>query len=166
MMASAQDNDAEDRKSLDSIKKGNVSITQTGFITSLDAKKERAVVWKLDLHLLPVLAIMYLFNSLDKGNMGNAKTAGLAKDLGLHGHQYNLILSIFYVPYVLAAPFLAALGKIYGPSRVLPSMMFGFGLCTLLVVAVQNFGGLIAVRLCLGLCESAFFPLVIYYQTM
>ncbi|KAG9944281.1 putative MFS transporter, partial [Aureobasidium melanogenum] len=156
----------EERKSFDSINKDNVSITQTGFITSLDAKKERAVVWKLDLHLLPLLAIMYLFNSLDKSNMGNAKTAGLAKDLKLHGHQYNLILSIFYVPYVLTAPFLAALGKKYGPSRVLPCMMFGFGTCTLLVVAVHNFAGLMAIRWFLGMCESAFFPLVIYYQTM
>ncbi|KAI5245336.1 putative MFS transporter [Aureobasidium subglaciale] len=165
-MESTHYNDPEDRKSLDSINKDNVSVTQTGFITTLDAKKERAVVWKLDLHLLPLLAVMYLFNSLDKSNMGNAKTAGLATDLGLHGHQYNLILSIFFVPYVLTAPFLAALGKKYGPSRVLPCMMFGFGTCTLLVVAVQNFGGLMAIRWFLGMCESAFFPLVIYYQTM
>ncbi|CAD0108456.1 unnamed protein product [Aureobasidium uvarum] len=165
-MGSTHYNDPEDRKSLDSVNKDNVSITQTGFITTIDAKKERAVVWKLDLHLLPLLAVMYLFNSLDKSNMGNAKTAGLAKDLGLHGHQYNLILSIFYVPYVLTAPFLAALGKKYGPSRVLPCMMFGFGTCTLLVVAVQNFGGLMTIRWFLGMCESAFFPLVIYYQTI
>ncbi|KAH0029504.1 putative MFS transporter, partial [Aureobasidium melanogenum] len=165
-MESRHYGEPEERKSIDSITKDNVSITQTGFITSLDAKKERAVVWKLDLHLLPLLAVMYLFNSLDKSNMGNAKTAGLAKDLKLHGHQYNLILSIFYVPYVLTAPFLAALGKKYGPSRVLPCMMFGFGTCTLLIVAVHNFAGLMAIRWFLGMCESAFFPLVIYYQTM
>ena len=122
MEATHYTTDPEKRKSQDSIIKDNVSITQTGVITTIDAAKERAVVWKLDLHLLPLLAIMYLFNSLDKSNMGNAKTAGLAKDLGLKGHQYNLILSIFYVPYVLTAPFLAAAGKKYGPSRVLPSM--------------------------------------------
>jgi hypothetical protein len=43
----------------------------------IDPKAERALVWKFDLRLLPVLAIMYLFNSLDKSNLGNAKTAGL-----------------------------------------------------------------------------------------
>jgi MFS family permease len=165
-MESTQHTDPEKRRSLDSIDKDNVSITQTGIITTIDAKKERAVVWKLDLHLLPLLAIMYLFNSLDKSNMGNAKTAGLAKDLHLMGLQYNTILSIFYVPYVLTAPFLAALGKKYGPSKVLPCMMCGFGTCTLMVVAVQNFAGLMAIRWFLGMCESAFFPLVIYYQTM
>ena len=43
----------------------------------IDPRAERALVWKFDLRLLPVLAIMYLFNSLDKSNLGNAKTAGL-----------------------------------------------------------------------------------------
>lgn len=76
-----------------------------------------------------------------------------------------MILSIFFIPYVLAAPFLGILGKTYGPNVVLPCMMFSFGLCTTLVVAVFNFGGLLAIRWFLGMAESAFFPLVIYYLT-
>jgi hypothetical protein len=32
------------------------------------------LVWKFDLHILPLLALMYLFNALDKSNLGNAKT--------------------------------------------------------------------------------------------
>ena len=108
---------------------------------------------------------MYLFNALDKGNLGNAKTAGLEKDLNLQGNQYNLILSIFFIPFVLTSPFLGALGKMYGPSRILPLMMFTFGSMTLLTVAATNFGGLMALRWILGMAESAFFPLVIYYQT-
>ena len=65
----------------------------------------------------------------------------------------------------MTAPFLAILGKKYGPSRVLPIMMFTFGFTTLMVVVVHNFGGLMAIRWFLGMSESAFFPLVIYYQT-
>jgi hypothetical protein len=42
--------------------------------------------------------------------------------------------------------------------------MFSFGCFTLLVVAVMNFGGLMTIRWFLGMSESAFFPLVIYYQ--
>jgi hypothetical protein len=44
---------------------------------SIDPQAERSIVWKFDLRILPVLAVMYLFNSLDKSNLGNAKTAGL-----------------------------------------------------------------------------------------
>ena len=131
----------------------------------IDRKAESALVWKFDLKVLPVLAVMYLFNSLDKSNLGNAKTAGLEKSLGLQGNDYNTILSIFFIPYVLTAPFLGILGKTYGPSRVLPLMMGFFGFTTLMVTVAHNFGGLMAIRWFLGMAESAFFPLVIYYLT-
>jgi len=88
-----------------------------------------------------------------------------ADTLHLYGNQYNLILSIFFVPYVLTAPFLGLLGKKFGPNRVLPCMMLTFGICTILVVATFNFSGIFAIRWFLGMAESAFFPLVIYYLT-
>ena len=31
---------------------------------------------KLDIFLLPVLSLLYLFNGLDRGNVGNAETQG------------------------------------------------------------------------------------------
>lgn len=55
--------------------KQDVSVTIAS--VDIDPRAERTLVWKFDLRLLPVLAIMYLFNSLDKSNLGNAKTAGL-----------------------------------------------------------------------------------------
>jgi MFS family permease len=134
-------------------------------VYSLDPVAERKLVWKLDTRVLPVLAVMYLFNSLDKSNLGNAKTAGLEKSLNLQGNQYNIILSVFFVPYVLTAPFLGILGKKYGPNRVLPLMMLCFGFVTTMVTVVRNFAGLMTIRWFLGMAESAFFPLVIYYQT-
>lgn len=125
---------------------------------AIDPAAERRLVWKFDLRILPTLAVMYLFNSLDKSNLGNAKTAGLEETLKLKGNDYNVILSIFFVPYVLTAPFLGIAGKKFGPSRVLPLMMFSFGFFTVMVVAAFNFGGLLALRWFLGMAESAFFP--------
>ncbi|KAL8874033.1 MAG: hypothetical protein Q9174_000573 [Haloplaca sp. 1 TL-2023] len=143
-----------------------VYITAEGSaLASISPAAERALTRKFDLRILPVLAVMYLFNSLDKSNLGNAKTHGLEKTLGLKNAQYNIILRVFFVPYVLTAPFLGILGKQYGPNRVLPLMMFAFGLCTLLVTVAKNFSGVLALRWFLGMSESAFFPLVIYYQT-
>ncbi|RMZ85889.1 hypothetical protein DV737_g353, partial [Chaetothyriales sp. CBS 132003] len=150
---------------------GVQSVTATGEAhrmsasLALDPAAEKRLVWKFDLRILPTLAVMYLFNSLDKSNLGNAKTAGLEDDLKLKGEDYNMLLSIFFVPYVLTAPFLGIAGKKYGPSRVLPVMMFSFGFFTIMVVVVKNFSGLFALRWFLGMSESAFFPLVIYYQT-
>ncbi|KAL3420998.1 major facilitator superfamily transporter [Phlyctema vagabunda] len=140
-----------------------VSSSDTAYV--IDHQAERALCRKFDFRLLPVLAVMYLFNALDKGNLGNAKTGGMDKDLGFKGNQYNILLSVFYVPYVLCAPPLGMLGKKYGPARVLPLMMLGFGSMTILATAAQNWGGMMALRWFLGMAESAFFPLVIYYLT-
>ncbi|KAI0976844.1 major facilitator superfamily transporter [Xylaria arbuscula] len=131
----------------------------------IDAAAERALCRKFDFRLLPVLAVMYLFNALDKGNLGNAQTAGLSKDLNFAPGQYNLIVGIFFVPYVVFAPPLALLGKKIGPSRMLPILMFSFGSFTLLTAATHNFGGIFALRFFLGAVESGFFPLVIFYLT-
>ncbi|KAF2875449.1 major facilitator superfamily domain-containing protein [Massariosphaeria phaeospora] len=126
---------------------------------------EKRLALKFDCRILPMLALMYLFNALDKGNLGNAKTDGMDKDLGFKGNQYSIMLSIFFVPYVLFAPPIGMLGKKYGPHRVLPIMMFCFGSATLLSACVKNFSGMMALRWFLGMAESAFFPLVIYYLT-
>ena len=158
---------ANDHKIIDVNGNGeNVVTTEDGSSTAiLSPSAERALTRKFDFRILPVLAVMYLFNSLDKSNLGNAKTNGLEKTLELKNSQYNTILSVFFVPYVLTAPFLAIIGKKYGPNRVLPLMMFSFGCFTILVTATKNFGGLMTLRWFLGMSESAFFPLVIYYQT-
>ncbi|KAJ9157575.1 MFS transporter [Pleurostoma richardsiae] len=131
----------------------------------IDHKAEMRLCRKFDFRLMPILAVMYLFNALDKGNLGNAQTDGLSKDLHFKDGQYNLIVSIFFVPYVIFAPPVAMLGKKYGPSRALPIMMFTFGAMTLLAAATKNFSGIFALRWFLGMAESAFFPLVIYYLT-
>ncbi|KAK8110214.1 uncharacterized protein PG998_006671 [Apiospora kogelbergensis] len=142
---------------------GDVDIGETARV--VDTQAERALCRKFDFRLLPVLAVMYLFNSLDKGNLGNAQTDGMSDDLGFAPGQYNLILGIFFVPYVLFAPPLAMLGKKFGPARVLPILMCAFGSMTLLTAAAKNFSGIFALRWFLGMSESAFFPLVIYYLT-
>ncbi|KAF9887351.1 hypothetical protein FE257_010346 [Aspergillus nanangensis] len=131
----------------------------------VDRKAERALCWRFDKRLLPVLAVMYLFNALDKGNLGNAQTDGLSEDLNFKDGQYNLLLSIFFVPYVIFAPPFAMLGKKFSPARVLPCLMFTFGALTMLSSATHNFGGIFALRWFLGMSEAAFFPLVIYYLT-
>lgn len=68
-----------------------------------------------------------LFSSIDKSNLGNAKTDNLEKDLNFHGNQYNILLSIFYVPFVLSGPPMNMLTKRFGAKYVLPSAMLIFG---------------------------------------
>jgi hypothetical protein len=53
---------------------------------------------------MPLLTLIYLCSSLDKSNLGNAKSLGMMKDLGSDptGDTYALLNSLYYVSY---APF-------------------------------------------------------------
>lgn len=59
----------------------------------------KKLIRKLDSIILPLLAIIYFTHSLDRANLGNAKTDGFEKDIGLKDNQYSLILILFYIPY-------------------------------------------------------------------
>ncbi|RYN78609.1 hypothetical protein AA0117_g4396 [Alternaria alternata] len=64
-------------------------------------RRERRLLVKIDLFVLPTVILLYLMCFIDRTNIGNARLAGLEKDLGLEGYDYNILLSVFYVSYVV-----------------------------------------------------------------
>lgn len=89
----------------------------------------------------------------------------MTKDLHFVGNQYNILLSIFYVPLVLAGPPMNLLTKRFGASLILPLAMIMFGSMAMLSAACTNFGGIVTTRWFLGMAESGFYPGVIFYLT-
>ena len=115
---------------------------------------------------------MYFFNSLDRSNLGNAKTDGLETDLHLVGSQYNVILAVFNVTFCLFDLPSNLMLKRFSGKVMLPSMMLGWcvflkpsvcplimdrGAITLLQCTVYNFAGLLVCRLIMGIFEAGFF---------
>ncbi|KAH8835313.1 major facilitator superfamily domain-containing protein [Flagelloscypha sp. PMI_526] len=126
-------------------------------------KEERRLRLKFDLCLLPPLVIMYLCNALDKGNVGNAKTSGWDKAIGLTGNQYYILVMVFYVPFCLSGTPISLLVKRYSAARVLPCMMIGFGSMSLFTGIANSFSSLFAIRWFLGIFESAMLPGTVFY---
>lgn len=60
---------------------------------------ERRVVRKLDMTLMPMVWVLFLFNYLDRNNIAQAKLNRIEKDLGLVGSQFNTAISILNVGY-------------------------------------------------------------------
>jgi len=46
-------------------------------VTAEEKAMSRALNVKFDIFLLPFMSLLYLFNGLDRGNVGNAQTQGL-----------------------------------------------------------------------------------------
>lgn len=70
-------------------------------LVQFDPKAEARLRRKIDLCIVPTVALLYLFCFIDRANIGNAKLAGFETDLGLQGYDYNTILSVFYISYIL-----------------------------------------------------------------
>ncbi|KAI8629911.1 major facilitator superfamily domain-containing protein [Xylariaceae sp. FL1651] len=135
------------------------------FYESFPSEKRKKLVRKVDVRLVPMLALLYLISQLDRANIGNAKIEGLNKDLGLTGIQYNIVTSIFFVPYVLfELPSNAILKKCSRPSYYLGTLTTIWGVIMLSHGFVKNYGQL-AVRILLGTFEAGFFPGALYLCT-
>ncbi|KAK2765964.1 hypothetical protein FQN54_007479 [Arachnomyces sp. PD_36] len=133
----------------------------------LTTTTERKLLAKIDLHILPVLCVLYLLAFLDRVNISNAEIFGLREDLDLgDGTKYNTALTIFFVPYVLFEIPSNILLKKLKPHVWLTLCMFLFGLTTMLQGLVQNYSGLLATRFFLGLFETGMFPGCFYLMGM
>ncbi|KAJ7276379.1 MFS transporter [Mycena haematopus] len=123
----------------------------------------RKILWKLDCRVLPPLALLWLCNFIDRSNVGNARIAGLEKDTHLVGNQFNIVLTVFYATYLLVEVPSNLVMKKVKPNRWIPFLVFMWGAVTTLTSVVHNFGGLIAIRMFLGLCEGGLLPGIILY---
>ncbi|KAH8106014.1 MFS general substrate transporter [Cristinia sonorae] len=125
-----------------------------------DARKllEKKLLLKLDLRM-SILIVIYILNYIDRNNASAARLKGLEKDLKLKGQEFNTLLSILYVGYILmqipSNMFLNYIGK---PSLYLPVCMMLWGMISCLTGTTTNFVGALLTRFFLGFVEAAFFP--------
>lgn len=127
---------------------------------------EKKILRKMDIRLLPMLALLYLLSFLDRGNIGNAKIEGLTEELNISGPQYNWCLTVFFFTYAAFEVPSNLLLKKLRPSIWLPSIMVAWGTVMTLMGIVQNYHGLLIARIFLGVTEAGLFPGVAYYITM
>ncbi|GAA5968521.1 hypothetical protein JCM3765_006721 [Sporobolomyces pararoseus] len=120
----------------------------------------KAAVRRLDWIVLPLTAAIYLLNFLD------AKVAGLQKDLHLTSRQYLICITVTYVPYIVSELPSNLLLKKIGPQILIPTLVTVWGIVSCLTGLVSSFGGLVAARFCLGLCEGGVFPGLVLYLSM
>ncbi|KAF3392996.1 hypothetical protein DPV78_010172 [Talaromyces pinophilus] len=126
----------------------------------------RRLLRKTDFLVLPGLCLAYFTNTLDRANLGNAKTDGLEKDLGLVGNQYSLLLVLFYIPYALFNVPWTIAAKRLNPSVIIPVAIAVWGICTMASTAATNFGSIMATRIIMGAAEAAYKPCEVYYLTL
>ncbi|CCE83605.1 Piso0_004189 [Millerozyma farinosa CBS 7064] len=123
---------------------------------------ERKLMWKIDVCVVPAFCFLYFLSFLDRVNISNAKLYGLAEDLKLTGTQYNTALTLFFVPYIVFDVFSNYLIKYVKPHIWLSACILAFGVVSIGMGFVTNFGGLAACRFLIGMSEASTFPSLFY----
>ncbi|KAI8261278.1 hypothetical protein K4K58_001410 [Colletotrichum sp. SAR11_239] len=137
---------------------GELTPEDQAFLDNFPEDRKKRVMRKLDWRLVPLLGLLYLISFLDRANIGNAKIEGLPEDLNLTGQQYNIAICVFFITYILfdmatKVPSNMLLLKFKRPSTYMGILVTGWGTIITLTGLVQNFEGLVAVRVLLGVFE-------------
>ena len=124
----------------------------------IDEELKKRLLRKIDLHIMPIMCVVYGLNYLDKTTLSYASIMGLETDLNLTKSNYQWLGSIFYFGY---------LGFEYPTSRLLQRLPLAkysafniilWGLTLSCTAATSNFAGIASVRLILGIFEAAVTP--------
>ncbi|KAJ4987083.1 major facilitator superfamily transporter [Stagonosporopsis vannaccii] len=124
---------------------------------------ERKLRLKIDLMVVPTVTLLYLLCFIDRTNIGNARLAGFEKDLHLKGYDYNTVLSVFYISYIIFEIPATICCKVIGPGWFLPATTLGFGICSIGTAFVHTRAQACAVRFLLGIFEAGVMPGCAYF---
>ncbi|KIX95093.1 uncharacterized protein Z520_09009 [Fonsecaea multimorphosa CBS 102226] len=133
---------------------------------SFNLEDEERLIRKIDWLLMPLLAMVYFLQFLDKNIINFANIMGLGKDTNSSPSQFSQLALAFYVAYLVFEPVMAYLlqklpvGKVLGVNVVL------WGICLALNCVCKNYASLVTLRVLLGVFEACVSPAMILICTM
>ncbi|PYH50708.1 putative MFS transporter [Aspergillus niger CBS 101883] len=131
-------------------------------------EEQKSIVQKFDRHLLPLLCVLYILSYLDRGNIGNAKIAGLQESLHLNDSDWSWVLNSFYLCYTVFE-WTNLLWRLFPAHYYVAVLCICWGAAAMCSGAVHYLGELIVCRCLLGIFEASFgagapYFLSLFYQ--
>lgn len=132
---------------------------------NVEADTNRRLLRKIDLHVMPMMCLVYGLNFLDKTTLSYTSIMGLETDLNLSKNQYQWLGSIFYFGY---------LGFEYPTSRLMQRLPLAkytainvilWGITLSCTAATTNFAGIASVRFILGMLEASVTPAFVLFTS-
>ncbi|KAF2833013.1 MFS general substrate transporter [Ophiobolus disseminans] len=125
-------------------------------------KEEKWFLLKLDIFLLTAACLGYFSKNLDQANIQNAYVSGMKESLGMNGSELTYAGNCFTAGYVLGQMPAVMLATQVRPSILIPTIEILWSVLTFCTASVTNVSHLYAIRFLVGLCESGYFPVMIY----
>ncbi|KAF7362253.1 High-affinity nicotinic acid transporter [Mycena venus] len=145
------------------------------------ARFESQTMRSVDLHIIPIVSLLYSFALIDRINLGAARTAGMGPALAsLHfcleidacltnslaprnwRPQSSIATVMYFIPYILLQIPGNLVVRKFGARNYLTFCAVGWGAVQLGMAFVPTWGYLTFCRVLLGLFEASFFPGIFY----
>jgi ACS family tartrate transporter-like MFS transporter len=128
----------------------------------MNEAEERRLFSKIAWRLLPVLILAYIFNYLDRNNIGFAALT-MNREIGLTATQFGRGAGILFLGYCfLEVPSNMILYRV-GARRWIARIMISWGLVSAATIFVTGPLSYYLLRFLLGAAEAGFFPGVAFY---
>lgn len=123
----------------------------------LSEQEEKKLLRRIDLRLMPLLALILMVKNIDANNAANARIMNKGTDrniltqLDMIVDEYNFVSTIYFIPFIVfELPSNLVLKRLL-PSRWQSRIMVTWGITLACHAAVTTKGGLYAARFFLGL---------------
>jgi MFS family permease len=138
------------------------SVAQTAAAAADLSELEQRALRKAAWRLIPLLALAYFFNYLDRTSVGFAALT-MNKDLGLSATQFGWGAGIMFFGYCLfEVPSNLAMYR-FGARRWMARIMITWGLAAAATALAVGPNSFYLIRSILGIAEAGFFPGVIFF---
>jgi MFS family permease len=130
----------------------------------LNISETRALRWRIDLRIMPILMAIYFLQYLDKTLLNYAAVMGIKEFLP--GNEYNNLGTIFYVGYLVAEPLTAYLMQRLPIGKYLGINVTCWGVLVACHAACHSYAALMVVRVLLGVVEACVAPALVLITGM
>ncbi|CEJ60725.1 hypothetical protein PMG11_09288 [Penicillium brasilianum] len=134
-----------------------LQILQTEFV-EYTAEEERQLRWKIDLRLVTVMLIVNGIQFVDKLTISYAATYGMVTEAHLKGQEYSLLITLFYIGYLVAQYPTNYLMQRFPTGKYLTVNFILWGITLAATGSARSFATLAPARFFLGVFESCLNP--------
>ncbi|GKZ26211.1 hypothetical protein AbraIFM66951_012134 [Aspergillus brasiliensis] len=152
----------EEKKVVNEVYTDNDAASEE-IVKDWDDKEEGKLRRKIDIILIPILALAFFGLQIDRGNISAALTSTITKDLGITTNQVNIGSQLLSAGIVITEIPSNIILQRLGPQVWLSVQLVAWGLVGTFQAFVQSYPAFLATRLLLGLLEGGFIPGALYY---